>query len=46
MNNMRLSEKLIGAFIIVSVITVIVGGIGIYSTRAIAKANQRMYESD
>ena len=46
MKNMKLSVKLIGAFIFISVITICVGAIGIYKMHAIDLAGRAMYEQN
>jgi methyl-accepting chemotaxis protein len=44
MKNMKLSVKLIGAFILISLITLIVGVIGIIELKELNDANKAMYE--
>ncbi len=46
MKHMNLSVKLIGAFVAVSLITVIVGAIGVTKIRAVARADKAMYEQN
>ena len=46
MKNMKLSVKLIGAFIFISLITICVGAIGVYKIRAIDQGGTAMYEQN
>ena len=46
MKNMKLSVKLIGSFILVSIITLFVGIIGIYKINVINQGGTAMYEEN
>ena len=45
LNNMKTSVKLIGSFLIIALITALVGGMGIYYLRQIEAADTRLYVS-
>jgi len=44
LNNVKIGTKLVGGFLIVSFISVIIGGFGIYNIRKISKAGAHAYQ--